>query len=124
MGKLALIFAFVPAGVLYALRAYFRAHPPDSSEVGFRGLQRGLRLGAVSGVALPLVCILLFFRPVGYRGNLLYLVCALAGNIVNFAGLIDCLREVSGESLVSAFLLIFIQLLWVWYAFMALMVAN
>jgi hypothetical protein len=117
------VFAFAPAATLLALRAYFKAHPPDSSEAGIRGLRRGLKLGAASATALPVAYILLYFRPVNL-GTLPYLVCALAGNIVNLCGLVDCLREFSGESLFAALLLIFSQLLWMWYVFSALMAAN
>ena len=115
--------AFGPAATLLALRAYFKTHPPDSSEAGIRGLRRGLKLGAASATALPLAYILLYFRPVTL-GTLPYLVCALAGNIVNLCGLVDCFRELSGESLFAALLLIFTQLLWMWYGFSALMGAN
>jgi hypothetical protein len=117
------VFAFVPAAALLALRAYFKAHPPDSSEVGVRGLQRGLKIGAASTTALPLACILLYFRPVNL-GNVPYLVCAFVGNIVNLAGLVDCLREFSGESLFAALILIFTQTLWMCYMFTVLMAAN
>lgn len=117
------VFAFIPAATLLGLRAYFKAHPPDSSEAGIRGLRRGLKLGAASATALPVAYILLNFRPVNL-GNLPYLVCALAGNIVNLCGLVDCLRELSGESLFAALLLIFTQLLWMWYGFSALMGAH
>jgi hypothetical protein len=119
-----LVFAFVPAGAMFALRAYLKAHPPDSSEVGIRGLQRGLKIGAVSATAIPLVYILFYFRPINVLGTVPYLVCAVAGNIVNLAGLVDCLRELSGESLFAALLLVPTQLLWMWYAFTVLMAAN
>jgi hypothetical protein len=117
------VFAFVPAAALLALRAYFKAHPPDSSEAGIRGLQRGLKIGAASATALPVAYILLYFRPVNW-GNLPYIVFAFVGNIVNLAGLVDCLREFSGESLFAALFLTFTQLLWMWYVFSALMAAN
>jgi hypothetical protein len=118
-----IVLPFVPAGILFALRAYLKVHPPDSSEAGVRGLQRGLKLGVASAAALPLAYFLFYFRPIN-SGNLPYLVCAFVGNIVNLAGLIDSLRELSGESLFAALLLIFAQLLWMFYAFSALMGAN
>jgi hypothetical protein len=116
------VVAFVPAAALLALRAYFKSHPPDLSEMGVRGLQRGLKIGAASATALPVAYLLLSFRAtdLGY----IRFVCGIAGNIVNLAGLIDCLRELSGESLFAALLLIFAQLLWMWYVFSALMAAN
>jgi hypothetical protein len=118
-----LVLAFAPAGALLALKAYFKSYPPDSSDTAVRGLRRGLKIGTASATALAVAYILLYFRPVHW-GNLPYLVCAFVGNIVNLAGLIDCLREFSGESLFAALLLIFTQLLWMWFVFSALMVAN
>jgi hypothetical protein len=118
------VLAFVPAGGLFALGTYLKAHPPDSSEEGVRRLVRGLRAGAASAVALPLVYILFYFHPVPLLGNLPYLVITLAGNILNAFGLLECLRELSGASLLAAFILALVQLLWIWTAFSALMAAN
>jgi hypothetical protein len=117
------ICAFAPAVLLVALRIYWKSHPPDLSEIGVQGLQRGLKLGALSATALPLLCILFNFRPVS-GGNIFYFVCAVARNIVNLAAITDCLRELSGQSLFAALVLIGTQLLWVFYAFSELMSAN
>jgi hypothetical protein len=97
--------------------------PPDSSEAGIRGLQQGLKLGGAASTTLPLVFILAYFT-LDSLGNLPYFVCAVAGNGVNLAGLIYCLRELSGESLFAAFLLILMQLLWMWTALGSLMAGN
>jgi hypothetical protein len=124
MTILMIVVAFAPAGVIFALRAYLKSHPPDSSEAGIRGLQRGLKLGVASSTALPLFYIVIYFHPPGFLGILPYFLCAVAGNSVNLAGVIYCLSELSGQSLVAALLLIFIQLLWMWTALGSLMAGN
>jgi hypothetical protein len=125
------LYAFVPAAVLLVLRIYFKAHPPDSSEAGVKGLQRGLKIGVVSALVLPLAYALAFyfeFRFGELRSSpgmrLILLVCALAGNSFNALGIRDCVRELSGESIVSGLLLAPIQLLWMWYLFSVLMMSN
>lgn len=110
--------------MVFALRAYLKAHPPDSSEAGIQGLQRGLKLGLASSTALPLYYIVANFHPPGFLGNLPYFVSAVAGNGVNLAGIIYCLSELSGESLFAAFLLMLLQLLWMWTALVSLMAGN
>jgi uncharacterized membrane protein YeaQ/YmgE (transglycosylase-associated protein family) len=117
------ICAFAPAVILVALRTYWKSHPPDLSEAGVRGLQRGLKLGALSATALPLLFILFNFRPVS-GGNIFYFVCAVVGNVVNLAAITDCLRELSGETLFAALILVGTQVFWVFYAFSVLMSAN
>jgi hypothetical protein len=124
MTILIIVVAFAPAGVFFALRAYLKVHPPDSSEAGIRGLQRGLKLGVASLTALPLFYIVIYLHPPGFLGNLPYFVSAVAGNGVNLAGIIYCLSELSGESLFAAFLLLLVQLLWMWTALGALMAGN
>lgn len=119
-----LILAFSPAGGLLALRGYLKAHPPDSTEAGLLGLLHGLRLGVVSVAALPLIYILSYFRAIPFRGNLPYLIITLAGNVLNAFGLLECLRELDGASLLAAFILALIQLLWIWTVFFVLMTAN
>jgi hypothetical protein len=118
------ILTFVPAGGLFAFGTYLKAHPPDTSEEGVRRLLRGLRAGAASAAALPLVYILSYFHPFPVLGNLPYLAITLAGNILNAFGLLECLRKVTGASLVAASILGLIQLLWIWTAFSVLMRAN
>jgi hypothetical protein len=123
MEKLPIIFAFAPACVILGLRTYLKSYPPDASEVAVRGLLRGLKLGTASAAALPLLYIWFYFRPTG-RGNLPVVVCALAGNIFNLVGVVDCLRELNGKSMFAALLLIFLQLIWIWSLFGAFMLAN
>jgi hypothetical protein len=124
MEMLAFLLAFIPAGIIFGFRAYLKAHPPDSSAVGIRRLYLGLKLGTISAAALPLSWgLLVLSRPVRL-GNILDVLCALTGNILNFVGLIYCLRVLSGESLVSAFLLIFIQLLWIAALSVSVVFAN
>ena len=54
------VIACVPTGAIFALRAYLKFRPPDSSEEGIRYLQRGLGLGAASSTAILLLFILNF----------------------------------------------------------------
>jgi len=120
---LILIGAFAPAALLLALRIYFKSHPPDTSEAGAHGLQRGLKLGAISATALPLLFILANFRSVSV-GNIPYVVCGLAGNVLNLVAITDCLRERSGQSLFAALVLSGAQLVWLFYLFAAFMSAR
>jgi hypothetical protein len=122
----ALLYAFVPAALFLALRTYFTARPPDSSEAGVKGLQRGLKIGVASAAVLPLAYALPnYFRLDRLPGvQLVFLVFALAGNLFNALGIRECVRELSGESLVSALLLVPVQLVWMWYLFSVLMMSN
>jgi hypothetical protein len=117
---LILTCAFAPAAFLLILRIYFKSHPPDSSEAGVHHLQRGLTLGIISATALPILCILLYFRPASMV-NSPYVLCALAGNVLNLVAITECLREWSGESLFCALVLFGLQLTWMFYAFSAFM---
>jgi hypothetical protein len=108
--------AFVVTGILGTLRVYLKSHPPDVSAAGARFLQQGLRLGAVSSIAVLLLYIIMFyFPPVFQSRNLPLVLCALAGNVLNLAALVDCLRELSGESLFAACFVLLSQLLWILY---------
>jgi hypothetical protein len=118
------IAVFISAGAIFALRAYFRFRPPDSSETGLRALQRGLLLGGLSAAALPFAYAFGFYHPIRVLGIFPYVVCAAAGNIVNLVGLTDCLRELSGQSIFSAILLALLQLVWLWFALSAFMLAR
>jgi hypothetical protein len=125
IGFLILVGAFVPAALLLALRIYFNSHPPDSSEAGARDLQRGLKLGAISAAALPLLFILANFRPISAGwANIPYVICAFAGNALNLTAITDCLRERSGESLFAALLVLGVQLVWLFCLFAAFMSAR
>jgi hypothetical protein len=121
-----LVIACAPTGAIFALRAYLKFHPPDSSEEGIRSLQRGLGLGAASSAAILLLVILNFLflaycRPIPPLTRTLGVLFALVATGVNLAGLIDCLRELSGQSLIAALLIILTQLLWILHGFAALM---
>ena len=116
------IIAFALAVAIFALRVYLKSHPPDVSAAGIRSLQRGLRLGTVSSITLLLLYIIYYFRPVAFGRNLPFVACAFAGNILNLAAVVDCLRELSGESLFAACLLLLNQLLWILYALVVTLV--
>ena len=120
------LFVFVPAVVLFALRSYFKTHPPDSSEAGVKGLQQGLKIGVASATLLPLAYGLALYLELktSLGIHLILFLCALTGNLINVLGIRGCVREVSGESLVSALLLVPIQLVWMWYLFSVLMMSN
>jgi hypothetical protein len=63
-----------------------------------------------------LIYILMWYFPgVFLTRNLLLVLVGVAGNVVNLMGVVDCLRELNGESLFAALLLVFSQLLWVLY---------
>ena len=106
--------AFVVTVTIFALGLYVKSHAPAQ---GVRPLQRGIRLAAVSSTAVLLLYIIMFyFPPVSRSRNLPLVLCAVVGNILNLAALVDCLREVGGESLFAAFFILLNQLLWVFYA--------
>jgi hypothetical protein len=119
-----IVFAVALAVPIPALRLYLKSHPPDVSPAGVQSLLRGLRIGTISSTALPLLFILNYFHPFAFRANLLFFLLALAGNGINLAALVDCLRELSGESLFAGLLLILYQLLWLWWGLMALLSAS
>jgi hypothetical protein len=96
-----LVIACVPTGAIFALRAYLKFHPPDSSEEGIRYLQRGLGLLFILNFLFLAHC-----RPIPFPPKGLDVLFALVATGVNLAGLIDCLRELSGQSLIAALLII------------------
>jgi hypothetical protein len=63
-----------------------------------------------------------YFPPVFQSRNLPLVLCAFAGNILNLAALVDCLRELSGESLFAACFILLNQLLWIFYGLRVLTV--
>jgi hypothetical protein len=65
-------------------------------------------------IVLVLFIIMLHFPPMFF--SLPLLLCALAGNVLNLMALVDCLRELSGESLFAACFILLSQLLWILYA--------
>jgi hypothetical protein len=118
------LLAFVPAVGLFAVRAYVKTHPPETSELGLRALLRGLAFGVASTFALPLIYIVYDFQMVRFSSNFPYIVFALAGNIINFLSLSGCLRKLTGPGLGVALFLLLVQLLWMWTLFGAFMQVN
>jgi hypothetical protein len=109
-----IVVAFVVMVAIVVMRTYIKSHPPDASELGVRRLQIGLRLGMLSSAAILLTFLVLaYFPAVHYIPNLPFALFGVAGNIVNLMGIVDCLREVNGEALFAALLLVFSQLLWI-----------
>jgi hypothetical protein len=108
--------AFIVTAAIVAMGAYIKSHPPDASELGVRRLRLGLRLGTASSATAFLVWVLMLCFPGAFlTRNVLLVLLGVAGNIVNVMGLVDCLRELNGESLFAALLLVFSQLLWILY---------
>jgi hypothetical protein len=113
--------ASVVTGILVALGIYLKSHPPEVSPAGVRSLRRALRLGTISSVVvLLLFLVMLHFPPVLFSFPLV--LCALAGNILNLVALVDCFRELSGESLFAASFILLNQLLWILYGLLAMTV--
>ena len=115
--------ALAVTGVFVAMRIYLKSHPLDVTTMGVLSLQRALLLGPVSSAAVLLLYIIMFyFPPVFQSRNLPLVLCAFAGNILNLAALVDCLRELSGESLFAACFILLNQLLWIFYGLRVLTV--
>ena len=109
--------AFIVTVAIFALGVHVKSHAPNASVTSVGGLRRGLRLGAVSATAILLLYIIMFyFPPVSPARNLPLVLCAFVGNILNLAAVVDCLRELGGESLFAAFVVLLNQLLWILYA--------
>jgi hypothetical protein len=119
-----LVTAFVLAASIFTLKLYLGFRSPATPGTGIGSLQRGLRIGAVASTALLLVYVLLYLHPIAFGRNLPFVVIAFVGNIANLVAVVDCLRELTGESLFATVLLILDQLLWIIYGFGALMAAN
>jgi hypothetical protein len=114
---------FVPLALgaaIFALGLYFKYHPPDISTVGTRNLQHALWLGSASPIALLLLLALGYIHHhVGSGLSLPALLCALLGNLLNLFAVLLCLSELSVETVFAGLLLIFVQLLWILYAMLA-----
>jgi hypothetical protein len=109
-----LIVALVVMLAIVAMGTYIKSHPPDASELGVQRLRIGLRLGMLSSAAILLMFLVLAYFPAVHRiPNLPFALFGVAGNIVNLMGIVECLREVNGEALFAALLLVFSQLLWI-----------
>jgi hypothetical protein len=104
-----------------SLWGYVRWRPPDTSAAGPSYLQRGLQLGIISSVALLVLYGLMSYRPLVSSSKVLpFVLCALAGNVLNLAAEYYCLREINGESLLATTFMLFNQLLWILYALLVL----
>jgi hypothetical protein len=108
------IVAFVVTVAIVAMGTYIKSHRPDASELGVQRLRIGLRLGMVSSAMILLMfSILAYVSAAHHIPKLPFALFGVAGNIVNLMGIVDCLREVNGEALFAALLLVFSQLLWI-----------
>jgi hypothetical protein len=65
---------------------------------------------------------LVLFSPVSASLNFPLVLCAFAGNLLNLAALINCLRELTAEGLFAGFLVLLNQLLWILYSLRVLTV--
>jgi hypothetical protein len=111
-----IVVALVVTIAIIVMSMYVRSHPPDASERGVRRLRLGLRLGTASSTTVLLIFVLMLYFPGSFlTWNLLLVLLGVAGNIVNLMAVVDCLRELNGESLFAALLLVFSQLLWILY---------
>jgi hypothetical protein len=117
-----IVSAFLLACAVSLLRLYLNKHPPDASPDSNRSLQRGLLVGTVSSIVVFLLYIVSYFQPAAFGRNAPYVLCALVGNVANLAALVFCLRELNGENLFAALLLVLEQLLWILYALRAVLV--
>jgi hypothetical protein len=103
--------------VISGMGFYVKFHPPEESVEASRKLQRGLHIGSATSLGVLFLFTLMHFHPpVGPGLSLPLILCALGGNIANLMAVIDCLREVSGEGLFAACLLLLNQSLWLLYA--------
>jgi hypothetical protein len=108
------IVAFVVTVAISAMGTYTKIHPPDASELGAQRLRIGLRLGMISSATILLTFLILaYVSAAQHIPKLLFILFGLAGNIFNLMGIVDCLREVNGQALFAALLLVFSQLLWI-----------
>jgi hypothetical protein len=115
--------ALVVTAAIFALGVHVKYHAPNASVSGVRGLRRGLRLGAVSAMAILLLYIIMFyFPPVSPARNLPLVLVAFVGNILNLVAIVNCLRELTGESIFAAFVVLLNQLLWILYALLVMTV--
>jgi hypothetical protein len=74
-------------------------------------------LGIVSSIAVFSFCGLMSYYPLVYPSKALpFVVCALAGNILNLVAGVYCLRELNGESMLAGTFLLLNQILWILYA--------
>ena len=109
-----IVAAFVIMCAIAAMAFYLRSHPPYEPGEALRGLRFGMNVGmATSASILFLFALILFHPPTGPGLTWPLVACAIVGNVANLMGVVNCLRELSGESLFAACLLLLNQLLWI-----------
>jgi hypothetical protein len=112
-----IVAAFVIMCAIAAMAFYLRSHSPYEPGEALRGLRFGMNVGmATSASILFLFALILFHPPTGPGLTWPLVACAIVGNVANLMGVVNCLRELSGESLFAACLLLLNQLLWILYA--------
>jgi hypothetical protein len=121
--KISIAFAVAVTAAVFGMGIYVKSHPPEGSQKGILWLRRGLRVAAVSSTAiLSLFIVMFYFPPVSPSLVWPLMLSAFAGNILNLVSLVYCLRELNGESLCAAFLVLLDQFLWILYAIRAMTV--
>ena len=112
--QILVVAAFVIMCAIAAMAFYLRSHPPYEPGESLRGLRFGMNLGiATSASVLFLLAFIIFHPPIGPGLAWPLVACAIVGNVANLPGVVNCLRELSGESLFAACLLLLNQLLWI-----------
>jgi hypothetical protein len=121
--KVLIAFSVAFTGALFGMGIYAKSNPPEISERGVVSLRRGLQVGTVSStVVLLLYIIMFYFPPVSPSLVWPLVLTAFAGNILNLVSLVYCLRELSGESLCAALVVLLNQFLWILFAIRAMTV--
>jgi hypothetical protein len=104
---------------LMAMTAYAWGRRLDMSRGGLRHLRKGLSLACASSILLAGVSTL--WLGASTRGfNFLFVVSALAGNLLNATSLLYGLRELNGETVSAGLLIVVAQLLWLVFGFLVL----
>jgi hypothetical protein len=111
------------AAVLAFLGFYLSRHPPELSALGLKRLSLALRLGTFcSTMVFCLFLAWIRWKPVSVTPNHALLSLAIVGNFMNASALFYSLREISAEGLVTAFLILIDQGLWILYLMVVLTV--
>jgi hypothetical protein len=121
--RVLVVVALALTATLSGLGFFLKSHPPELSAGGVLSLRRGILVGMASSSAVSAVFIaILIWPPVAPSLFWPLALCAAAGNLLNLVALIFCLREVIGESIFTAFILLLIQALWILFALRAVTV--
>ena len=121
--QMLVVAAFLLVAMVSGTGVYLKLHPPEMSPTGVLWLRRGLNLGTISSVSILVLYIVMLYRP-PVSPSIFWPItlCAIAGNLLNVASLVCCLREFSVESLFAAFFVLLNQFLWILYALRAITV--